>query len=118
MADKKYFIENQKENEEKTTCFLELTDFELSNVEDDINSGYRALSLQVFGTEEKHSDLRKIIYDFLVNNLEHLKKYGFEKDGRIIYTEEYLDIPKILKYNPSPSMKIENFDGFLTEPNF
>lgn len=87
-------MEKQKEYEEKTICFLELTDFELSKVEEDSNSGQFALSLQVYGTEEKHSDLRQTIYNFLLNNLKKVKKYGFWGEGNIMYTDKYMEFVK------------------------
>jgi len=94
IADKAQFIKNQKEKELENICTYNKSEFIISNIFPDNNSGYRALSLQIFGREENYNDIRKLIYIFLSNNKENIKKYNFERNGDSISGDKYLEVVK------------------------
>ena len=93
IPDKKYFIQKQKLDTDNT-YFLNLSDFELTTIEEDENSGYRALSLQIFGSEEKYREVRNYIYTFLLNNKDNITKYYFERNGEVMNAVDYSEIIK------------------------
>ena len=94
ISEKGYFIEKQN-IEGDNVCSFDKKDFYMSNVKYDANSGYRALSLQIFGNEENHREIRKAIYTCLLNNKQSISRYYFERDGKIISGDNYLKYVKV-----------------------
>ena len=94
ISEKEYFIEKQN-IEEDNICTFDKKDFYISNVGWDGNSGYRALSLQIFGNEENYKEIRRAIYTCLANNRENISKYYFERDGKAISGDQYLKYVKM-----------------------
>jgi len=95
IPDRDYLIKKLSEQKEDTTG-LDYTLFEFSTVDEDRNSGYRSLSLQIFGSEDNHNEIRKAIYTCVLNNKNKVMKYNFQKHRTILSGEEYL---KIIKTN-------------------
>ena len=93
IPDKDYIIKKIKEK--KDDLFgLDYNAFQLSTVEEDRNSGYRALSLQIFGNEKNHNEIRKAIFTCCLNNRDKLSKYKFQKHRTVLNGEDYLRIIK------------------------
>ena len=93
VPDKNIFLNNQYMSPDNT-YYLKSDDFEVSNVVEDQNSGYRALSLQIFGTEDNYKEIRNYIYIFLNNNKENISIYNIERYGKIMNAIDYIDIVK------------------------
>lgn len=72
LPDKKCVVEKYKNN-----CgnIFNLEDFYLQNVTGDGNCGYRYISLQIYGTEEKYDSIRQDIYSYLTLNKKCIKIY-------------------------------------------
>ena len=93
IPDRDYIIKKIKEK--KDDLFgLDYSAFDFSTVDEDRNSGYRALSLQIFGNEDNHNEIRKAIYTCCLNNKNKIAKYNFQKHRTILTGEEYLRIIK------------------------
>ena len=93
IPDRDYIIKKITENKDDTVG-LDCSLFEFSTVDDDRNSGYRALSLQIFGNEDNHNEIRKAIYTCVLNNKNKIMKYNFQKHRTILSGEDYIKIIK------------------------
>jgi len=68
--------------------YLEGMDLCLSYVAGDGNCFFRALSLQIYGTEERHQDLRKQVCDYMMENQEDLGAFFVDSDEPF---QDYVD---------------------------
>lgn len=92
IPNKNEFINNQYENEEKNIDMLDKNEFNISNIYSEyIDSGYKALSLQIFGNVDNYKYIKKAIFTFLENNKENIRKYYFERSGKLVNGEEYYE---------------------------
>ena len=65
LPDKNYIIDKYNNN---VWNIYNLDDLYLQNVTGDDNCGYRNISLQIYGREEKYVSIRQDIYRFLTTN--------------------------------------------------
>ena len=121
IPNKNEFINNQYENEEKNIDMLDKNEFNISNIYSEyIDSGYKALSLQIFGNVDNYKYIKKAIFTFLENNKENIKKYYFERSGKLVNGEEYYENIKggndqILDLELSSFVYLINADIYLFE---
>ena len=78
---KKYNIENKYNKE----------DFMFIDVLGYGNCSFRAISLQLYGTEEDYDKIRKNVFNFLNANKENYENFNFEYNGNFIPVYEYID---------------------------
>ena len=72
--------------------------FFIKDVIDDDNCWYRALSLQLYSTEENHPLVRKDIYEYLnLNNMQFIH-LNFEVNGHFINAKDYIKLIKENKF--------------------
>ena len=86
LPDKEYI--NLKINEEN---IYDINDYVIEDVISEGNCGYRALSLQLYKTEDKYDSIRKNVYNYLNNNRNQYAHLSFQYNGELISANEYID---------------------------
>ena len=95
LPNKAYFIDKYLNN---VGFIYNIKDFSLQDVKGDGNCGYRCISMQIYGEEEKYYIIRENIYKYLYINKNNYKNIPLELDGKIIKSEEYIDNIKNNKF--------------------
>ena len=120
LANKAYFLEKYQQNPGN---IFNKNDFILLDVKSDGNCGYRCISLQLYGEEDKYYIIRENIYNYLTFNKQKFKNIPLELDGKLISSEDYIEKVKQNKFwmgdlEISVLHKIYNSILFLFELNY
>ena len=89
FADINYFRKIIADNQ--GSIIFPLTSFELEDVEEDGNCGYRALVLQIYENENYYYKIREDIYKYLKFNTSNFAHLNFQNEGCIISADEYIE---------------------------
>ena len=79
LPNKAYFKEKYQQN---IGNIFNKNDFILQDVKPDGNCGYRCISLQFFGEEDKYYIILENVYKYLSFNKINYKNIPFELDGK------------------------------------
>jgi len=120
LPNKTYFIEKYQQN---IGNIYNIQDFILQDVKPDGNCGYRCISLQIYGEEDKYYIIRENVYKYLTINKNNYKNIPIELDGKLINAIEYIEKVKNNKFwmgdlEISVIHKIFNAVLFLFEINY